>query len=239
MQPYFTYLLIHLLRLISRICYRFEVRWLNDPSGDPWAGLRVVAILNHTSLYEWLFAAVVPDRFIRQLAWHGVVPVAEKTAKRPFVGRFYGMIARHVVPVTRKRDHTWSQVLSRIEDTALVVMLPEGRMKRDTGLDVYGRPMTMKGGIADVLEAVPDGRFLIAYSGGLHHVQHPGEWFPRLFKTIRINFELLDIREYREKLMAQVGREEFREAVKADLQARKDRCCPPQDESLEREAAET
>ena len=226
MQPYLTYLLIQVLRLISRIFYRFEVKWVREPPADPWTDLRVIAVLNHTSLYEWLFAGVVPNRLIHQLAFHGVVPIAEKTARRPLIGRFYGMMARHVVPITRKRDHTWAEVLGRIEKDAVVILLPEGRMKRSTGLDLHGRPMTMRGGIADVILSSQTGRFLIAYSGGLHHVQHPGETFPRLFKTIRMNFENLDLDEYRQDLLDRFGEEGFRNAVKRDLERRRDLYCP-------------
>ncbi|MCH9652024.1 MAG: 1-acyl-sn-glycerol-3-phosphate acyltransferase [Deltaproteobacteria bacterium] len=229
MQPYFTYLLIQVLRLISRIFYRFEVNWIGDPPEDPWVDLRVVAVLNHTSLYEWLFAGVVPNRMIHQLAWHGVVPIAEKTAKRQFIGRFYGMIARHVVPITRKRDHTWSEVLGRIEKDAMVILLPEGRMKRSTGLDLHGRPMTLRRGIADVIHSSQPGRFLIAYSGGLHHVQHPGETFPRLFKTIRMNLENIDLVKYRQEWLEKAGEEGFRDAIKRDLERRRDLHCPEEE----------
>ncbi len=234
MQPIFTYLLVNFLRLVSRLFYRCEVGWIGNPPVDRWGNLRLVCILNHTSLFEWLFAAAVPDRFVRQLAWHGVVPVAEKTSSRPLVGLFYGMIARHVVPITRKRDHTWKEVLSKIEGNAVVVMLPEGRMKRSTGLDVYGNPMTVRAGVVDVIQAIPDGRMLIAYSGGLHHVQHPGEVFPRLWKTIRLNFENLDLAQYREEILARAGEEGFREAVVRDFERRRDLHCPPEETAGDR-----
>ena len=228
MQPILTYILVHFLKIFSKIFYRCEVAWIGDPPKDRWEDLRLVCILNHTSLYEWLFASSVPEKFIRQLAWHGVVPVAEKTVNRPLIGLFYRMLARHVVSITRKRDHTWSEVLQRIEDTAVVVMLPEGRMKRANGLDLRGKPMDIRGGVADVIQAIPRGRILIAYSGGLHHVQHPGEAFPRLFKTIRMNFEVLDVETYRGEFLAEHGEEGFRAAVRQDLQDRRDRFCPPE-----------
>ena len=228
MQPYLTYVLVHFLRLLSKLFYRCEVGWVGSPPPDPWADLRLICILNHTSLYEWLYASAAPDRFIRQLAWHGVVPVAEKTIDRPLVGLFYRMLARHVVSITRKRDHTWAAVLQRIEDSAVVVMLPEGRMKRANGLDLAGKPMDIRGGVADVIQAIPEGKFLIAYSGGLHHVQHPGEAFPRLFKTIRLNFENLDLAQYRAELLGRHGAEGFRDAVRKDLEERRDRFCPPE-----------
>lgn len=228
MQPYLTYILVHFLKIFSKIFYRCEVGWIGDPPKKAWKDLRLVCILNHTSLYEWLYASTVPDVFIRQLAWHGVVPVAEKTVNRPMIGLFYRMLARHVVSITRKRDHTWAEVLERIEDNAVVVMLPEGRMKRANGLDLRGKPMDIRGGVADVVRAIPSGRILVAYSGGLHHVQHPGETFPRLFKTIRMNFEILDIEAYRSELLDKHGEEGFRDALRRDLEERRDRFCPPE-----------
>jgi hypothetical protein len=85
--------------------------------------------------------------------------------------------------------------------------------------------MTVRGGIADVLEATPRGRMLLAYSGGLHHVQAPGERLPRLFKTIRMRFECLEVEPYRERLLAEGGVKGFRRAVVADLERRRDRYC--------------
>ena len=109
---------------------------------------------------------------------------------------------------------------------AMVALLPEGRMKRANGLDSEGRPMTVRGGIADILETIGEGRLLLAYSGGLHHVQVPGQRFPRLWKTIRMNLELVDIGTYRRELMAQAGEAGFKRAVTADLDRRRDRNCP-------------
>ena len=152
---------------------------------DPWTGLRVVALLNHTSLFEPVVTAIASNRLLWQIAAHGVLPVADKTLARPIVGRLFRLIARHVVRVTRQRDETWAEVLERLHDEeALIVILPEGRMKRRTGLDLDGNPMTIRGGIADILESVPDGRLFIGYSGGLHHVHAPGDRFPRLFRRV-------------------------------------------------------
>ena len=43
---------------------------------------------------------------------------------------------------------------------------------------------------------------LLAYSRGLHHVQAPGERFPRLFRTVSMRFECVDIASYRDGLLA-------------------------------------
>jgi hypothetical protein len=108
----------------------------------------------------------------------------------------------------------------------MVVILPEGRMKRANGLDSEGKPMTVRGGIADLLETMGEGRMLIAYSGGLHHVHAPGEKYPRLFKTIRMRLEVVDIGRYRTACLAEGGHRGFRRAVVADLERRRDLNCP-------------
>ncbi len=100
-------------------------------------------------------------------------------------------------------------------------------MKRPNGLDSKGQPMTVRGGIADILEAIPSGPMLVAYSGGLHHVQAPGESLPRPFRKIRMNFELLDIAAYREARLQEAGGPVgFKRAVVEDLERRRDRNCP-------------
>ena len=123
------------VKALARTFYRIDVDWVEPPAGDPWDDLRVIAILNHTSLYEPLFAGAVPNRVLYQIASRGVVPVAEKTLNRPLVGRFFGLVAPDVIPVTRQRDSSWQELVDRIGPRSLVIIAPEGRMKRATGLD--------------------------------------------------------------------------------------------------------
>jgi hypothetical protein len=54
-----------------------------------------------------------------------------------------------------------------------VIILPEGRMRRANGLDRHNTPTTARGGVVQIMEKM----------------RH-------LFKTIRIQFELLEISEY-------------------------------------------
>jgi hypothetical protein len=170
---------------------------------------------------------MAPPRFLWRVACHGVVPAAEKTTSRPIVGQFFKLIAAHVVSISRERDHTWREVLARIDPDSMVIILPEGRMKRRGGLDSKGQPMTVRGGIADILESIPSGPMLVAYSGGLHHVQAPGESLPRPFRTIRMNFELLDIATYRREREREAdGPIGFKRAVVDDLERRRDRNTP-------------
>jgi len=105
-----------------------------------------------------------------------------------------------------------------------MVMAPGGRMMRESGLDVTGRQMSIRGGIADVLQALGSGGMLIAYSGGLHHVQVPGRW-PRVFKTVRLRLERLDIGAYVKALGEGRDLDAFKRAVKDDLQRRRDLYC--------------
>lgn len=230
MRNYFTYLLLLATKGVSKLFWRFESQWLGTPPDDPWdADIRIVAILHHTSLYEPIFTAVPPNRFLRRIARDSVIPIAEKTLRRPIVGRFFGLLGGNVVSITRKRDETWRQVVAHAGPHSMMIILPEGRMKRKNGLDSEGRPMTVRGGIADLIQAVGSGQMLIAYSGGLHHIQAPGELLPRLFKTVRLNLELVDIAAYRERLLAEGGAEGFRREVVQDLEDRKTRFCPPEE----------
>lgn len=228
MRALVSFSLLLLIQKLSRLLFRLETGWVGDPGKDPWgADIRICAILHHTSLYEPIFAGVCPVRFLRRIAREGVVPIADKTLERPLVGGFFRMVAANVVPVTRQRDDTWRQVLRHAGPGKMILLLPEGRMKRPSGLDGEGRPMTVRGGIADLIERVGEGKMLLAYSGGLHHVQAPGERLPRLFKTVRMNLELVDLRAYRERMLAERKPEDsFRRTVVRDLEWRRDLFSP-------------
>ncbi len=236
MRAYLVFLILLGVRLVAKIFYRFKVEWVGSPPPDRWKRHRIVGLLNHTSLYEPLFLGLCPLSFLWRLARHGVVPIAAKTADRAVVGRFFGLLAQNVISITRARDKTWNEVLRSIDPDAMVAILPEGRMKRANGFDSEGRLMTVRGGIADILESIGEGRMLLAYSGGLHHVQVPGEKNPRVFQTIRMRLELVDIDDYREQMMAVYGPSGFKKAVAEDLERRRDLYCPvtPESDSPER-----
>jgi len=213
------------LKYLSKIFYRHDFAWVGDVPPKPWRDHRLVAFLNHTSLFEPVFLGGVPNSFLWRLAAHGVVPAADKTTGRPLVGLVFRFVAHHVIAITRERDHTWFEVLSKIDPQSMVIIAPEGRMKRANGLDLHGNPMTVRGGIADILLAVKDGRMLLAYSGGLHHVQVPGH-IPNVFKTVRLRLEIVDIAQYIEEMMSKGGPEQFKRNVMRDLDARRDLYAP-------------
>jgi hypothetical protein len=218
--------LLFSLKILSRIFYRHDWSFVGAKlPGNPWKGLRLVVFLNHTSLFEPVFLGVPPASFIWRLAARGVVPAADKTTDRPLVGMVFRFIAHEVIPITRQRDDTWAQVLSTIEPNSMVVLAPEGRMKRANGLDLHGKPMTVRGGVADILRSLKQGRMLIAYSGGLHHVQVPGH-IPNVFKTVSLRGEVLEIADYVKEMMKEGGEEQFKKNVIRDLERRRDLYCP-------------
>lgn len=225
MRSILVFLLLLGVRASARVFYRLREDWMPTKPAEMADDTRIVAILNHTSLYEPLIAGYASTKLLWRFARHGVLPVAEKTMKRP-VGLFFRFLVRNTVTVTRQRDSTWEDVLNRIDSRALVIILPEGRMKRRTGLDSKGREMTVRAGIADILEALPGGRILIVYSGGLHHIQAPGELLPRPFKTILCRFEIIDIASYKANVTAEYPGLGFRAAVVRDLSRRRDAYCP-------------
>lgn len=220
--------------LLSRLFYRVDVGWVGQWPQDPWhaikkQNIRVIAFLNHTSLFEPIFAGGVPLHFLWFLSGRLLVPGADITMRRPIVGTFYHFFTPATVPISRKRDGTWENFLSQISPETIVMLAPEGRMKRRNGLDSKGQPMSVRGGIADILQVIPGGTMILCYSGGLHHIQAPGDRFPKLFKSAHIRYEAVDIAEYKRKL--QTGNEPFKIAVVGDLEARMKRYCPAEQQT--------
>lgn len=222
-----VFVLLLLGKALSRLFYRFDVEWVGEVPEDPWEKLRVIAVLHHTSLYEPVYVGVLPVRVIWRIARDAVVPIADKTIQRRDAGWIFRLVARRVVPVSRKRDGTWQQVLQHCRRGAsLTVIFPEGRMMRRTGLDAEGKPMRVRGGVADLVSGVDSGRMLLAYSGGLHHVAAPGERFPRLFQEVSIRLEVVEIPAYRAALGGTADPEAFRRRMVEDLTRRRNRHAP-------------
>jgi len=218
------FLLLCAIKAASRLCFRFEVEWVGTPPAEPFRDARVGVLLNHTSLFEPILAAVFPLGWLWQIARRGVMPGADSTLDRPVAGRLFRFMVPKAVSVTRSRDRTWSEFLTQVGEDAVVLISPEGRMKRRGGLDKHGRPMTLRGGIVDVLELKSSGTMLIVYSEGLHHVQAPGEGLPNLFVRVRARLEEIPLERYKRELGH--GTPEFRANVIADLERRRDRHCP-------------
>lgn len=214
-----------LLKILTRIFYRFEVREIGTKSPQAWKNVRLLVLLNHTSLFEPIFVGILPLRYIWQLSAHGVFPIAESTARRPVVGAILNLLTPKVGILSRKRDDSWYEFVNCLKRKDTLIFMPEGRMKRADGLDKDGQPMTVRGGIVDVLSAMKTGRMVLAYSGGLHHVQTPGQGMPKLFKTIKVTFEFTTIEDYLRNFDEISDVRRARLAMIADLELRRDSYC--------------
>lgn len=196
MRRIIGFLILFSVWSISKIFYRGHFRWVGAHPENPWKQTRLIVFLNHTSLYEPLFMRAFPFSYLWYIAGHVNVPGADVTLKRPIVGTFWKLMVPRISPVSRKNDGTWSNYLKTIREDDLVIIAPEGRMKRPSGLDKSGRPMTVKGGVSDIIETLGHGGMVICQSGGLHHVQSPGQIFPRLFKKITMDLYYINISDY-------------------------------------------
>jgi len=221
-----VYGLLRSVKTLSRCFYRFDISWIGDSLGQSWDSIRLVAFLNHTSLFEPLFVGWFPNKFLKRIASNGLMPVADKALQRPVMGNFFNLVAGNVIPISRMKDQTWLNLLNNIHSDSMVIIMPEGRMMRRDGLDKDGKPMSVRGGIADLIKKIPSGRILMAYSGGLHHVQVPGQLIPRIFKTVQMRLESIDIQQYRDRLLLQGGYKNFKTAVIEDFEFRRDHFCP-------------
>ncbi|RLA65569.1 MAG: hypothetical protein DRQ88_02075 [Epsilonproteobacteria bacterium] len=227
MRKLIAFFVISMAKIVGRLFYKIEVNWVSKPDFDPWKNVRMYVFLNHTSLYEPLFIGAIPWRFIFEHYGNVLAPGADITLKRPLVGKFFKFSFPGMMPISRKRDDTWDNFLKYIDDKSMVAIAPEGRMKRPTGLDKTGKPMSIMGGIADILTHIKTGKMILAFSGGLHHVQIPGQTLPKLFKKIRLNYQNVDIAEFIE-ICEKRPEDTFKKAVQNELKQRMEKYCPPE-----------
>jgi len=202
MRAVLSFIIFLSIRSFSKIFYRTEVNFVGNSPKD-FKDLRLVMLLNHTSLYEPLFLSAAPISFLWQLSNKMVAPGADKTLNRPIVGFFWKLMGPGFISITRKRDKSWFQFLKAIEDKSIILIAPEGRMKRKNGLDTNGKPMSVRSGVAEIIEVLTEGNIMIGYSGGLHHVQHPGDILPRLFKNIKISIEVIAVSDYKKQFSSE------------------------------------
>jgi hypothetical protein len=199
MQKLLAFSILSAVKIFSHFFYKAEFNWITPVPEEPWFKARLMAFLNHTSLYEPLFMQHLSFRFLWRLVHHISVPGADVTLSRPIVGRFWKLMLPNISSISRKRDESWSHYLNSIEPDSFIAIAPEGRMKRPNGLDKFGKKMTVRGGVADIIENLHDGGMILCLSGGLHHVQAPGQTFPRLFKKIKMNLAFYDIEDFKKK----------------------------------------
>jgi len=220
-----TFLVLVSIKIFGKLFYRIKVNWIGN-SSQRFENLKAIILLNHTSLFEPIYIAALPVATLWKIAHWGVLPGADITLSRPVMGWFFKWVTPSTVPVSRRKDKTWSAFLDRVQPQSLVIIAPEGRMKRQTGLDKTGNPMTVRGGIADLLSKFHEGNFLIAYSGGLHHIMTPDEKLPKLFKKIRLTLETVSISDYKQQFQFDSDLRKARLAIAKDLESRRDAVCP-------------
>lgn len=216
------------IKVFANLFYSVKNEWINEPDGDPWKGLKLIVFLHHTSLFEPLLLGGAPWSLIWKMAGRIIAPGASVTMDRPVAGRLLKYVAPKMIPISRERDETWNNFLDAIDEHSVVIIAPEGRMKRPDGLDKHGKPMSVRGGIADILEVLPKGEMVFVYSGGLHHIQQPGQGLPKLFKPVKMRCERVNIQEYVEE-MKSVPETSFKKAVTSDMEARMERNVPKYD----------
>jgi hypothetical protein len=152
-----SFFIMSFVKVMGLLFYKPQSKWLNQPLQKKidWKPIRLIVFLNHTSLYEPLFISVLPFHFIWRLAKRMVAPGADKTLDRPIVGKFWKMLlAPGMTSITRKRDHTWHEFMESIAWDSIIIIAPEGRMKRENGLDLKGRKMTVQGGVAEIVKEI-------------------------------------------------------------------------------------
>ena len=198
------------------IFYRFEQQWLSTATKEQWREVNFIIFLNHTSLFEPLFIRLAPYSFLWRIANDLVVPGADVTMARPIIGKIYKTLIPGCIPITRKKDQSWQNFLSHVKNDKLTAILPEGRMMRKNGLDKDGKPMSIRSGFVDILQKLNQGNILFIVSGGLHHIQAPGDKLPKIFKTIKVNMEIVNLPSYKQQFNC-TDKGEFKAKVMADV----------------------
>lgn len=206
-------------------CYPTKLHWISPPPDKNWQDVRLILILNHTSLVEFVYATVMPTPFLWQMSQRLVFPVADSSLQKP-EGKMLRLFAPRVASLSRKRDDTWQDFVGQLESDSILIFMPEGRMKRLNGLDKNGEPMTVKSGICDLLPKFTGENMIIAYSGGLHQVMAPGQVFPRPFRKLAVNLESVNVDDYLAGFAHIEDEKQRRDAICRDLEQRRDQHCP-------------
>lgn len=224
MRRILAFIILASVKTVSSVLFRGHFNWLNAKPNDHWKKARLFVFLNHTSLYEPIFIQALPYSYLWYLTEHLNVPGADITLNRPIVGRFWKLMMPNIASVSRKKDSTWNKYLESIDDKSIIMIAAEGRMKRPNGLDKFGKPMSVRGGVADIIEGLDDGAMVLCFSGGLHHIQKPGQHLPNFFRHIHMNLSFHDIKEYKAQF-SENPRERKIKMVQ-DIQSRVLRDCP-------------
>ena len=154
MRSYFISYLGVLSLWVFRLLYRYHIHYVNCDSDSINASvkqIKIMCLLNHTTLWEALHTGALPSQAFYHLLPRVVLPVAQETVvNKGFAVRFMQFfVGERAKSVSRKRDDTWGNFLGSGSRDTVWWLCPEGRMKRPSGLDKHGKAMDCRGGIAD------------------------------------------------------------------------------------------
>lgn len=209
------------LKIAGKVIYPSKLNWINQEP-ESWEDISLILILNHTSLFEFVYGVTLPYSFLNNLSKNLVIPVADKTMNKPLAGQVFKYLAPHTITLTRKRDESWQTFLNALDDNKMCIFMPEGQMKRKNGLDKNGKPMQVKKGVYDLLKRYQGKKMALVYSHGLHHVMAPGDKLPKIFKHISADIEALDVNEYLSRFKDE---DDPALAIANDLQKKRDKYC--------------
>lgn len=209
------------LKLAGYAFYPSKLKWVGKKP-DSWDDISLILILNHTSLFEFVYGVTLPFDFLKQLSSRLVIPVADKTLDKPVSGFILKNLAPKTIKLTRKRDDSWQDFLNQIDNDNICIFMPEGQMKRKNGLDKNGNPMKVKTGVYELMQKYRGRNMVFVYSHGLHHVLAPGDKVPKIFKKIEAGIEMLSVDDY---LANYEDKDDAAKLVAEDLQARRDKYC--------------
>ena len=221
MMSLFRFIFLSFLKIIGKIIYPSKLYWL-DKKDSKWSDISLVLVLNHTSLFEFVYSVTLPFTFLWRISTSLVMPVADKTMKKPIAGFIFKHLSPYTITLTRKRDESWQYFLDHIEKDRVCIFMPEGQMKRKNGLDKNGRPMKVKTGVYDLLSKYKDKKVAIVYSHGLHHIFAPEDKFPKLFKRISAHIEVKDVSSF---LSSFENKKDPRLSLVSYLEKRRDQFC--------------
>lgn len=220
-MEHIRFLALSLLKVLGYVIYPSKLTWLSQKPAS-WEDVSLLLVLNHTSLFEFVYGVALPFRFLRELSQRLVIPVADVTLQKPLAGFIFTHLAPKTIGISRKRDDSWQQFLAAIEPNDICIFMPEGEMKRPSGLNKHGKPMVVKTGVYELLERFANKNMVIVYSHGLHHVFAPGDRVPRIFRRITASLEYMPVSKY---LAGFSDSETPARHVAEDLQRRRDKYC--------------
>ena len=211
-----------ILLFLKFFCFVFFFTKVNykNTKNIPWEKINLILFLNHTSLFEFIFITIVPIKYLWRMSEKLIFPVADISYDKFLFGNFIKKLGPYPIRISRKRDKSWSYFLRKLTNDKILIFPAEGRMRRKTGLDKDGKPLTVRSGVCDILKKYESCPFLIMYSHGIHHVYAPEDKLPKLFKRISITIEMLSVSDYCKKFTKDSVLN--KKALRSDLDRKRD-----------------